>query len=88
MNSLDYFHKSNKISDLYVNIGWNAYGLGEKRINFHWVIYTVLQILRVRVIEQVDILQLVSNSVSTIPETYTGKQLNLFDLQLDSSGFR
>jgi hypothetical protein len=54
--------------------------LVKKRMNFDITLYTFLQILSVSVFEQVDILKLVTNSVGTIPETYTCNQLNLFDL--------
>jgi hypothetical protein len=54
--------------------------LVKKRMNFDITLYTFLQILSVSVFEQVDILQLVTNSVGTIPETPICNQLNLFDL--------
>ena len=54
--------------------------LVKKRMNFDITLYTFLQILSVSVFEQVDILQLVTNSAGTIPETCACNQLNLFDL--------
>ncbi|MEI6847869.1 MAG: IS4 family transposase [Chlorobiaceae bacterium] len=54
--------------------------LVKKRLNLDISLYTFLQILSVSVFEKVDILQLVTNSAGTNPETYTCNQLNLFKL--------
>ncbi|MDT9546344.1 MAG: IS4 family transposase [Chlorobium phaeovibrioides] len=54
--------------------------LVKKRLNLDITLYTFLQILSVSVFENVDILQLVTNSAGTIESTYTDNQLNLFDL--------
>ena len=54
--------------------------LVKKRMNLDITLYTFLQILSVSVFEQVDILQLVTNSAGTIPESCVCNQLNLFDL--------
>ena len=54
--------------------------LVKKRMNLDITLYTFLQILSVSVFEQVDILQLVTNSAGTIPEPCVCNQLNLFDL--------
>jgi len=54
--------------------------LVKKRLNLDITLYTFLQILSVSVFEKVDILQLVTNAVGTIEDTYTCNQLNLFDL--------
>ena len=54
--------------------------LVKKRMNFDITLYTFLQILSVSVFEQVNILQLVTNSAGTISEDRPCNQLNLFDL--------
>ena len=54
--------------------------LVKKKLNLDITLYTFLQILSVSVFEQVDILQLVTNSSGTIQNPYTCNQLNLFDL--------
>jgi len=54
--------------------------LVKKRMNLDITLYTFLQILSVSVFEQVDILQLVTNSAGTIQESCVCNQLNLFDL--------
>jgi hypothetical protein len=54
--------------------------LVKKRMNFDITLYTFLQILSVSVFEQVNILQLVTNSAGTISENIPCNQLNLFDL--------
>ena len=54
--------------------------LVKKRMNLDITLYTFLQILSVSVFEQVDILQLVTNSSGTTPESCVCNQLNLFDL--------
>lgn len=54
--------------------------LVKKKLNLDITLYTFLQILSVSVFEQVDILQLVTNSVGTIQSNDTCNQLNLFDL--------
>ena len=54
--------------------------LVKKKLNLDITLYTFLQILSVSVFEQVDILQLVTNSAGTIQNVYNCNQLNLFDL--------
>lgn len=54
--------------------------LVKKKLNLDITLYTFLQILSVSVFEQVDILQLVTNSAGTNHDTFTCNQLNLFDL--------
>jgi len=54
--------------------------LVKKKLGLEISLYTFLQILSVSVFEQVDILQLVTNSAGMNTETYTCNQLNLFDL--------
>ena len=54
--------------------------LVKKKLNLDITLYTFLQILSVSVFEQVDILQLVTNSAGTNHDTVTCNQLNLFDL--------
>ena len=54
--------------------------LVKKKLDLEISLYTFLQILSVSVFEQVDILQLVTNSVGMNKETYICNQLNLFDL--------
>ena len=54
--------------------------LVKKRLNLDISLYTFSQILSVSVFEKVDILQLVTNSAGTNPETYTCNQLNLFEV--------
>ena len=54
--------------------------LAKKKLNLDITLYTFLQILSVSVFEQVDILQLVTNSAGTDQNTRVCNQLNLFDL--------
>lgn len=54
--------------------------LVKKKLDLEISLYTFLQILSVSVFEQVDILQLVTNSAGMNTETYICNQLNLFDL--------
>lgn len=54
--------------------------LVKKKLNLDISLYTFLQILSVSVFEEVDILQLVTNSVGTIQSSEACNQLNLFDL--------
>ena len=54
--------------------------LVKKKLDLEISLYTFLQILSVSVFEQVDILQLVTNSAGMNKETYICNQLNLFDL--------
>jgi len=54
--------------------------LVKKKLGLEISLYTFLQILSVSVFEQVDILQLVTNSAGMNTETYMCNQLNLFDL--------
>lgn len=54
--------------------------LVKKKLNLDITLYTFLQILSVSVFEQVDILQLVTNSAGTTQNTCGCNQLNLFDL--------
>uniref|UniRef100_B3EKD9 Transposase, IS4 family protein n=1 Tax=Chlorobium phaeobacteroides (strain BS1) TaxID=331678 RepID=B3EKD9_CHLPB len=54
--------------------------LAKKKLNLDITLYTFLQILSVSVFEQLNILQLVTNSAGTNHGTFTCKQLNLFDL--------
>ncbi len=54
--------------------------LVKKKLNLDITLYTFLQILSVSVFEQVDILQLVTNSAGTIQSNDVCNQLNLFDL--------
>ena len=54
--------------------------LVKKKLNLDITLYTFLQILSVSVFEQVDILQLVTNSAGTIQSNNICNQLNLFDL--------
>ena len=54
--------------------------LVKKKLNLDITLYTFLQILSVSVFEQVDILQLVTNSAGTNHDTFICNQFNLFDL--------
>ncbi|MCG8344735.1 MAG: IS4 family transposase [Chlorobiales bacterium] len=54
--------------------------LVKKKLNLDITLYTFLQILSVSVFEQVDILQLITNSAGTAQNTCGCNQLNLFDL--------
>ena len=54
--------------------------LVKKKLNLDITLYTFLQILSVSVFEQVDILQLVTNSAGTTQNICACNQLNLFDL--------
>jgi len=54
--------------------------LVKKKLNLDITLYTFIQILSVSVFEQVNILQLVTNSAGTIQSNDICNQLNLFDL--------
>lgn len=57
----------------------------KKRLKVERDLYTILQILSVTLFEKLSILQAVTKVDYTLLEGYSSKQLELFELQPDSS---